>query len=100
MNNRPPSRVQIRMPGQAAGPHDRRRLWVLAAGALIALLLAGLLGFWLGRPGGELGDTLEGAQQQRHPMPAPASASPWTAQEESEQKQPLELKDKAQQAIN
>jgi hypothetical protein len=33
-------------------------------------------------------------------MPAPESANPWTVPEESEQKQPLELKDKAQQAIN
>jgi len=62
MNHRPPSRVQIRLPGHAAP--GTRRPWLLVAVGLAVLLLVGLLGFWLGRPGGEVGDTLQGTQKR------------------------------------
>lgn len=64
MNNRPPSRVQIRMPGQPPGPQGPRRTWIFGVIGTVALLLAGLLGYWLGRPGGDAGDTLQGARQR------------------------------------
>ncbi|GAB3065618.1 DUF6776 family protein [Stenotrophomonas tumulicola] len=64
MNSRPPSRVQIRMPGQPAPGHDRRRLLLAGGAALFVLLLAVLLGFWLGRPGGDVGSQLKAASQR------------------------------------
>lgn len=63
MNHRPPSRVQIRMPGQAPAGRDRR--WLLLAGAwLVSVVLAALLGSWLGRPSGSLGSQLQAAETQ------------------------------------
>jgi len=64
MNPRSPSRVQIRLPGTAPTPGDRRRLYVLAGVWLLSLVLAGLLGAWLGRPGGDVGSQLQAAEKQ------------------------------------
>jgi len=61
MNSRPPSRIHVRLPGQPSSGNDRRRLLLLGAAVLVALLLAGLLGFWLGRSAGGTG-----GQQQDH----------------------------------
>ncbi|MDV3469941.1 DUF6776 family protein [Stenotrophomonas sp. C3(2023)] len=64
MNNRAPSRVQIRLPGQAPAPGDRRRLLVLAAVWVATVLLAGLLGAWLGARSGSDGQQLNSAEQR------------------------------------
>jgi len=51
------------MPGQRAPEPDRRRLALVAGAWLVSLLVAGLVGAWLGRPGGDVGDQLEAAQR-------------------------------------
>ena len=50
MNNRPPMRVQVRLPGSKPQPLDRRRLLVIGGIWLLSLVLAVLGGCWLGAP--------------------------------------------------
>lgn len=63
MSTRPPSRVQIRLPGQPARAPDRRRLWIVAGLWLGSLVLAGVLGAMLGRPAGDVGNQLAAAEK-------------------------------------
>lgn len=71
MNNRPPSRVQIRLPGQPQQGPDTRRLWVFGGAWLLSVAIAAGLGAWLGGAGGASGGggksdsaQLEAAQKQ------------------------------------
>ena len=61
MNNRPPMRVQVRLPGAPQPPADRRRLLVIAGIWLLSLVLAVLGGCWLGTPRGEQGQRVQAA---------------------------------------
>ncbi|WP_312325836.1 DUF6776 family protein [Stenotrophomonas sp.] len=61
MNNPTPSRIQIRRPGSPVAP-DRRRLLILGGIWLASLVLAVLLGRWMGSPGGDVGRQLDAAQ--------------------------------------
>ena len=51
-----------------AGPydHERRRGWPAAIGALIALLVAGLIGWAIGNAGGERHDDADGDTHRYH----------------------------------
>jgi len=61
MNTPTPSRIQIRRPGSTPGP-DRRWLLLLGGIWLLSLVLAVLLGRWLGAPGGDVGRQLDAAE--------------------------------------
>jgi hypothetical protein len=61
MNTPTPSRIQIRRPGTSPA-RDRRQLGILAAIWLVTLVLAALLGRWLGSPGGDVGRQLDAAE--------------------------------------
>ncbi|XFC40794.1 DUF6776 family protein [Stenotrophomonas indicatrix] len=64
MNNRPPMRVQVRLPGARQPPADRRRLLVIAGIWLLSLVLAVLGGCWLGAPRGEQGQRVQVAEKR------------------------------------
>jgi len=74
MSKPTPSRIQIRRPG-APPVQDRKRLLVLGGAWLLSLVLAALLGAWLGSPGGDVGTQLKAAEprndrlQVRAPLP-------------------------------
>ncbi|HBS64212.1 MULTISPECIES: DUF6776 family protein [Stenotrophomonas] len=61
MNNRTPSRIQIRLPGRPP-VQDRKRLLVLGGIWLLSLVLAVLAGRWLGAPHGDPGRQLDAAE--------------------------------------
>ena len=61
MNKPTPSRIQIRRPGTPP-VQDRKRLLVLGGAWLLSLILAALLGAWLGSPGGDVGTQLKAAE--------------------------------------
>ena len=50
MTNRPPMRVQVRLPGAPQSPVDRRRLLVIGGIWLLSLVLAVLGGCWMATP--------------------------------------------------
>jgi len=61
MNKPAPSRIHIRRPGMPP-VQDRKRLLVLGGAWLLSLILAVLLGAWLGSPGGDVGTQLKAAE--------------------------------------
>lgn len=64
MNNRPPMRVQVRLPGAKPPPLDRRRLLVIGGIWLLSLVLAVLGGCWLGAPRDAQGQRLQAAEKR------------------------------------
>ncbi|KAG1475217.1 hypothetical protein G6F57_009975 [Rhizopus arrhizus] len=70
MNNRPPMRVQVRLPGAPQSPVDRRRLLVIGGIWLLSLVLAVLGGCWMATPRDAQGQRLQAAEKHAETLQA------------------------------
>lgn len=70
MTNRPPMRVQVRLPGAPQPPADRRRLLVIGGIWLLSLVLAVLGGCWMSTPRDAQGQRLQAAEKRAEALQA------------------------------
>ncbi len=70
MTNRPPMRVQVRLPGAPQPPADRRRLLVIGGIWLLSLVLAVLGGCWMATPRDAQGQRLQAAEKRAETLQA------------------------------